>query len=871
MWIERIEIVGFGAAQKEAVEFRNNAVNFFQEVTGGSKFLIPAAVLAAFFGAHPGNGNQTDEHLQITKFRAPSERETPFLVSVEFFLRDRKLRLTRNLNDDKIMILDRSRGDSNVTHEFVKEGGPGQAGEVIIGLDRAGVEALCLLLPRGPNGQVGAHALLDFLKKLTNGTSPILSEAQAVHLIDESIANFPYKSISIKIDFLVDELEKQRAEIKKRLSNYQGRRSAIVGSIARLKEIGPGVGTGEGKRRAQEYFKACLRAAETDGQIMQMRSQQGRLQAMKKELHRLGSLQGFTIESQRQIEELWTRRQSRLADYHSLADDVTPKIVQYEQQDLANKRKWESLHDFTAEQAQAFAQMANNFNTMMQELNEFESQLGLRQKLLGQQPNVDLAKFEQSRRMMQALDPQDINDAKSFSALLTGFRNQAVESDRGKWRAESLIKEIEGDREAKEASNPLLKVFKPNTARPKELEGAQADLERHVTRLNDLKGKISGLEQRLTALAQKAGVADGAVLVQHINDYNAASSQLKELDILQQMIESRRSSIQRLRIDLEPYFKQSGRDPQSITPENATELAEELQSCMNDLARLETGFEKAKISREQLEFLLSEVRNIEEILAQLFANAGLENPGDIEASYNEFYSKVAAYHHWRLLEEEVEKIEKQFELPQGAEDFGDKISRLEIERRQTWERIQHLVDNYPEIAEQRPPELAQLHNQSDTDVLGDERERLQAEVRDFFTQYETEYPALSDKLEGIERELARTRANRLSLELARDKLNSLLREDLASLETISFQAFDRLGDALPIFIDADCLGESEIELSLALKFLTNVVAAKRQVILLSTGDRAAVSRLMQSSTLDRDLVRFCLRTPAAQDGSLQRA
>jgi hypothetical protein len=873
MWIERIEIVGFGVAPKERIEFGDRTVNLFEEATEHNKLVIPAVVLAAFYGADPENETEINEHLRVSSFKAHREIEAPFLVSIEFYVHNRKLRLTRNLNDDKIMILDRSNNDTDVTHEFVKDGGPGEAGEVITGVDREKLEELCLLLPTASGGKGADQPLFSFFKNITNGGSPIVSEAEAVQLLDQSITQFPYKTISIKIDLLVDELEKQRDEVKKKIASLAAKRSGIVPTIARLREIEPYVGNEEKHQRAREYFKAFLRAAEIDGQVMQFRSHQVRLQSMKKELVRLGSLQDFTIESQRQIEELWTRRNSRLTDYHALADEVTPKIVQYEQQEMASKRKWDALHDFTPEQAEVFAQMAKNFETMQQELDDFQSQLTQKQELLSQQPNVDLAKFERSKRTMQVLEPQDANDAKSYAALLTGFRNQAAESDRGKWKSESLVKEIEEQRQAKTESSPIFKVFKPSTLRQKELEAAQADAERHTAKLNELKVKITGLEQRLAQLAAKAGVADGSLLVQHINDYTAASSQLKELDILDQMIESRRGSIDRLRIDLEPYFKQAGRKvPAQVTVQMANDFASELQSCINDQARLEVGFEKAKISREQLEFLLSEVRNIEEILAQLFANAGLENPGDIETSYTEFYAKVAAYHHWRLLEEEVGKTEEQFGV-EGAEDFTDKIIALEEERRETWERIRYLVEHYPEIAEQSPPKLNEPElSQDDYDSLLNERDQLELEVKSILGQYASEYPGLADKLEGIERELARTKANQLSLELARTKLNSLLTDDLSALETSTVEAYAHTGDSLPLFIDAAGLGqESELELAVVLKFLAAVLASKRQVILIASPSQFDANRLSQSVVGPEQSVRFCLRMPASADGSLQRA
>jgi chromosome segregation ATPase len=875
MWIESIEVTGFSASPKDKVEFGRSAVNLLEEVTDQAKLLVPVAVLAALFGTMANDDEGVDERLKVKRFRARDESEAPFQVVIDFVIDDRKLRLLRNLLNNEAIVYDRTNHTTEVTNEFVRDGL--SLGETITGCDRTRFEKACLLLPiQAGARRNGEHIVLDFMINTAGDGSPLFQEAQAVHTIDELINHFPYRTINVKVDFLIDELRRQQADIEKKLENYFSRRRATLPLIARLREIEPQVEEEEKRLLADEYFRACLRAAETDGSIMQLRTQRARLQAKRRELARLDTLQPQTVESQRQVEELWNRRLGLLSELNVLTEAVGAKISEYDRLEQANQGELASLQGFTVEHAQALQEIANRFATMERELDEFNFQLGQRQISLSKQSNVDLKKFEICRKTMQALDPQDANDAKSYAALLTGFRNQAAEADKAKWRAESLINEIEEQRRSKAGVSPLLMVFKANTLRQKELEGARADLQRHSAKLDEWKTKIAGLEQRLQHLAKKAGVEDGELLMKHIHEYGMASNKVKELDILKQMIEARERNMERLRSELEPYFNKAGRKNEEITSRSAKDLAENILHFRSDVVSMENDYGPVKEHKEHLQILQAELNNIDEILAQLFSEAGVENLEDVDAGYAEYYSRVSAFHHSRAVEDDIEKILEQAGLHESGEDINAKITRLEQERRTTWERIQFLVDNYPEIADQIPPTGEQLAskrspvmNEETLQLMG-ECDQLRAQVRAFFSQSENEYSTLTEKLQAIERVLARTESNKLALELAKTKLNELLEKDFSRLSIESLPSLKGAFEELPYFIDVSCLGHGDIELCLALKFL-GVFARKRQIILMCNSHKLNVNRLIQSMALEEEPIKFCQRTPTTRDGSLQKA
>jgi len=873
MWIERIELSGFGNSPSEKVEFAKGSVNLFEEISDQTKCLAPAAVLAALYGDKFESGALAK--LSIKSFRTATEVSAPFSVSLDFVIGNRALRFLRNLEDGKLTVLDRQNNNADVTAEYASDN---QISSTAFGgADFKKYLAEFVVLANAPTGEPGTkHPVVALAEAITSKENLLFHQAQAIQVIDDCLSQFPYDQITIKVDFLIAELERQRLEIRSRLENYSARRHSLVSLITRLRELEPILEGEERQLASQEYFRLCLRAAEIDGTVMQLRSQQIRIIGIRRELERIGSLAEFTAESQAQIEELWIRRTSRIEDYQALEQELMPRLKELDQIEAQRGDRWKGLESFTEEQSQALFSMATNLQTNEKELKEFKDKFN-QEETAARNLNLDLERFELTRRVMLTLDPREIDDAKSFSALMTGYKNQASESERGKERSEALITEIEEQRQGKGEAGPMFKLFKSGSLRQKELEGAKADLERHEARLVDLKQKITALEQRLDGLALRLGLSTGAALLEELQAYSSAPPQLKELDMLQQLIATREASVAQLRSDIEPYLRQAQCSTTEITAEFLLELANQVALSVKEAKELEKGYEQVKSGKEQLDFLVSELTSIEEILAQLFANAGLKNPQNMDESYTGYYANVAAHHHWQALNDEIQKMQQRYHFEIGNEDLGAVINKLEAEKRDAWERIQDLANNYPEIAEKSPPnaEQAALYAASlanpEVEMLRNERDRLRAEIRAFYDEYDHNFEATVTDLETVERRLEQARLNQAALELARERLNSLLGEDVTALVQKLEIAKDQNGDTLPLLIDSASLPHSELELAIALKFLTTLAAERQQILLFSNSRKLNLGRFMQPTAFQQQPLKFCLRTSAGADGHLQRA
>jgi hypothetical protein len=84
-------------------------------------------------------------------------------------------------------------------------------------------------------------------------------------------------------------------------------------------------------------------------------------------------------------------------------------------------------------------------------------------------------------------------------------------------------------------------------------------------------------------------------------------------------------------------------------------------------------------------------------------------------------------------------------------------------------------------------------------------------------------------------------------------------------------AKDQAGDTLPLLIDSASLPQNELELAIALKFLTILGAERQQILLFSNSRKLNLGRFMQPTAFQQQPLKFCLRTSLGADGHLQRA
>lgn len=875
MWIERLELVSFGSAFNEKVEFGPNAVNLVEEQTEQAELLIPAAVLAILYGFSDKNAGIPKLIGDITKFRPKEVDEGSFVASMDCLQAGRQLRISRNFSNNRLTVLDCTDKEKDITEEFMG-GDSDNVGEMLTKLSQEEFFKNCLIVPVERQASLGApQGVAQALRTIMDRSSPIYGKAAAVDVLEGYLNQFPYKTIQIKIDFLIHELEQQKLDLKRKAASLEQERTEMVPLLEKVANLNPDM---QGKLQnadANEYFQLCLRAAEIDGQVLHLRAQHVRLRSIRHELDRIGRPDDSSGECQRPIEELWKRRIAHIDDYRTLEQELAPKIEEYEAYEKEVTQRWDKLQTFTPEQAQSLKASAETFAALSKELVELKRQ---EEKLGGEskEGSLDLSKYEEVKRTMQALEPRDANDAKSYSALIAGFRKQLAASEKGKAKAEAIITEIEEQRRTKTEANAVLKIFKPTMLRQPELESAQSDLERHVARIDDLLGRIRNLESRIEALAHRAGIEDGSKLLQYVQDYSAAGPQVHELERLDQVMAQKQAAYDGLKAEFEPFLEQAGRADQEINADNLMALAEDVASCLRDFRSLNSTFGTLKLSKQQLDFLAQEIRGIDEALHELFSRASVNDPANIEASYTEFYGKMAKFHHWQSLHEEITKAVDKYGFDPGSDEIHRVLGDLENERTSAWSRIHELVDLFPEISDQSPPGLDELNTLRSKQVapeiqdLRDERDGLQRKLKGFFNDYDEQYASVLSMIAAVDRQLTTSRNCKLALELAREVLEQLLMDDLAKVVPKGKSIEDSKGEALPLILDAGCLTQDDLELSLALRFIIGVIAPMRQTILLSNSSRVNLGRFSPILNLSAVPVHFVWRKPLETDSFFQR-
>jgi hypothetical protein len=868
MWIERLQFNGFGTAFDERVDFGHNALSVVEEQSEPDELLIPAAVLAILYGFDPNANGVPDTISDIAKFRPKSDPSTSFSASMDCIEAGRRMRIIRSFPDGKLTVLERGREKRDITSEFIGEDGD-QLGSKLTKLSRSEFVAKCMFIA-SKESAVKGEATWTALNNALESSSQCYGKAAAVNVLADCLNHFSYKSVKVKIDFLIDELDRQNLELRRKVDSLKGERAAMIPLLSRLPVIQPELDAETKNSAGQEYFQLCLRAAEIDGQVLQLRAHQVRLNNINRELAQLGSMEGFPIELAEAVEDLWLTRVAKLEDLRRFEREIAPSLQEYELREREITQRWGRLQSFVPEQVESIKIMAERFVTVEGELQELKQMRGDQQSVVAS-ANIDLSRFEEARQTVQALDARDANDAKAYCALVAGFRKQLSSAERSKQRAEAIIKEIEAQRRSQVESNAVLKVFKPSNLRQSDLEVAQSEVQRQVARIEDVQARIRNLQLRIDTLAKRAGIQDGNKLIEDIQAQASAGLELQELDRLDSLITQQELSRAKLKSEFAPYFKQAGRLDGEIDAKSASQLAQDLSGCMGDLKSLNKKFNSFRSVKQQLDILSSEVRSTEQLLAESFARARVEDPSNLETSYTEFYARVAQCHHWRALMEDLERAKNRYSFAQGLTDVRGLVTELEMERYESWQRIHELVDNFPEIGDQSPPlspvfkEESSQSQPSKKQVLLQERDNLTKQLKGFFDHYDEYYANLLSRIVAVERELTLARNSKLSLELAREVLEQLLIEELTKLLPDDAQGSSSEQDSLPLIIHAASLTQEDLEISLVLRFLISVIVPKRQIILLNNSRKlnlAKFSPLLKASPVP---INFVWRKPVKAD------
>ncbi|HEY9774111.1 MAG TPA: AAA family ATPase [Planktothrix sp.] len=798
MWIDRLDVAGFGKLTGEKIEFKPNKLNLIVEPNDYGKSTIAEAIWATLFD-FPRNQRALADRLTLRDAFAPKRSlNLPYIASIDVSSQGRSLKVIRDFEDGSLQIVDRKDNHRDVTNDFLGANGEDETGLKLTGMTRELFLSTFYIGQR----QLAEHMfeadvdLASMFQSIADSSTPASTAGSAINLLDEMLSRFPHGESRGRIDQLIKDLEARLGELEVRVRAMDEQRRGAVSEFDQLMEVDDRIAGDSQQVKAQEYFELALQAAEMDNRLIRAQKRVGKLQGLKNEVERLSDFSNFPYDTAKQVEELWHKRQAKTEDFNKLHQELAPKLNEFESSQDQLKQKWGGLHQLTAEDVQNLGVLAMTLRNTEGEIKELQKQRELEAKKVKEQQQVDLDKVDQMKRALQYLDAKDLDDARTYEALINAATTQTSECEKLIAKSRALIEEVEEEKRSKKSV-----FFNSAIYRRKELDTAAKEIEGQQALVQELRTKINNLTVRLDNLARKTGVRNGNILLKQIQEFNAQSALVKELDVIDNVIATRRAALTRCKNELAPYYKKAVRQNIEITVDSALAFSSDASRCMEESRTMGSSIEGVKQGEQDLETVQTEIVDIEALLESIFIRADMQEPANLEGAYAEFNEKLAVYQQWERLRQELVRQESELRQELPEEDFN--LPRLEEKRNEVWTRMQDLVKKHPEISEMDPaligasPGIAHDTASDELDTLRQAREQKIVHVRSVLNTFDDAYVPTLIELDNVQRSLARARQAKSALELARDTLSRLSEETYVSwasrLNVVARELLGKLG------------------------------------------------------------------------------
>lgn len=773
MWIERIDFAGYGNISGEKIEFKDNKLNLVVESNEYGKSTIASAVWAILYD-FPDSGDHPGER----EARKPSAAsKMPYIASIDITTNGTRLKVIRDFSDGAVQVVDRDQKNKDVTKQFRGPSGEDQVGLKLTGMTREMFRSTCFVGQRELDEHAfsGDSDLTSLFQGIADSSSPATNAGTAIEVLEDALHHFPYKGKRNRVEAVMRDLEGQYYELSDKIKKLEADKSQIGVDIKRVGQIGSDIADDTEQSGANEYFELCLEAADTDNRLIQAQTTLAKVAEFRQEMNSLGNMDGFPLTSVKRVEELWTRRQSRHADYDRYLQEMAPQLREYESHEKHTQDRFDGLKEFTSDEGKRVGVLAVTLYNLQTELHDLRQRRG---DTDDGEPSAAAAPVQQS------LDETDNENARSYIALIDSFKEAIGEAETKIDKNRMLIFDIEEQRKTKKVMFMI-----PGSNKKKEAEQAEADIERCKKQIEELNTKIKGLEGRLETLGQKVGMSSKQLIAQLTGAPMPQSKDGKEA--LDQSIAARQSTLAQVKAELEPLFVKADRQAWEINAESATELADDIAKYLEEQRQINSTFSAVKQSKQQLEFLANEIKVIDDQLKEIFSDAHLELSEKIEDLHQQFFSKLASFHRWQVMNTELQKMESDMSSGFTPDELPPQVQRLETIRVEIFARMQELVEQYPSIAEMAPPMTPPRHMNSSgnysskmyLDDLRRERDELTVRVRTASMNHDQNYLKAVEELEQVSRELNNVRRAKTALELARDTLQKLSSETYVDWST----------------------------------------------------------------------------------------
>lgn len=810
MWIERIELAGFGSVVGEKTEFASNKLNLLVEANEFGKSTMATAVWAALFDFPDGyaanfpsaHGGQTRESM-----RPRGGAHLPFKVSLWANLADRQLKIERDFAARTVQVFELKPVQRDVTEEFLGPNGEDEVGFKLTGMTRELFRSTCFVGQRELDEHTigGAEDFASVFQGIADSSNTKHTAHGAIQCLEMALAHYPHRGQRLKIDQVIHELEVEQKELKEKLAALEIERQNLYEGLYKLNELGDGGGDGPTQIEVSpetdvQTLALVEELRDLDASLARAKQHELRILELQQQIDKLSTADPTLVNLENRVREMWTKRDSLYSEHEKLKSNPNGAEAEVDALEAAFQKKWRGLSEFTSQDAQALSLLVMRLSDLGRDLNNLASQ---RQEEVARltSSSVDLAKYESTKNALAALDPKDAGDVRSYHALMNAAKDQITDCERNVVKYRASILEIEKQRQQMRSKHLmiggaaaigfilfaigavvtremlaalialgvlalaaggaavffLLRWAKPDSYRKRDTEKLEADLEKATNLAQQLHSKIGSLEVKLESIARKAGVSGASLLVSMIEEKSASEPKLKNLDTVATEIAAKESQRERALDELGMFFKKASIPAVEISLERAKRLSEDVALAVEEGRSIQTATWQQRQMLQQIGTMQGEIEEIERSLTIVFSENGIEHTV-LEECYQSFERKIDAHYSARNVQAQIDRLTEDCLGGQAFPDASSYVAHLE----------QRGNDLKMRISTQSTVKLSAAQG-GDSAARND----LLVKVRVAAKALDDSYLPVLDQIESVARELSNARHSKLSLELARNTLRKL--------------------------------------------------------------------------------------------------
>lgn len=812
MWIERIELAGFGSVVGEKIEFASNKLNLLVEANEFGKSTMATAVWAALFDFPDGHvANSQGAHGGQTRdsMRPRAGANLPFKVSLWASLGDRQLKIERDFAAKTVHVHELKPMQRDVTSEFLGPNGEDEVGFRLTGMTRELFRSTCFVGQRELDEHTigGAEDFASVFQGIADSSSTKHTATGAIQCLDSALTHYPHRGQQLKIDQVIHELEVEQKELKEKLAALEVERQNLFEGLYKLNQMGDDGGS-SGPTEMEvppETDSSTLALVEElrdlDASLARAKQHEARIIELQMQIDSLSTADPSLVNLENRVREMWTKRDSLYAEHEKLKANPNGAEAEVDALEAAFQKKWRGLSEFTSQDSQALSLLVMRLSDLGRDLNNLASQKQEEEARLTSS-SVDLLKYESTKTALSALDPKDAGDVRSYHALMNAAKDQITDCERNVVKHRASILEIEKQRQEMRSKHLmiggaaaigfilfaigavvtremlpallalgvmalasggaaaffLMRWAKPESFRKRDTEKLEADLEKATTLAQQLHSKIGSLEVKLESIARKAGVSGAALLVSMIEEKSASEPKLKNLDTVATEIAAKESQRERALDELGMFFKKANIPAGEISLERAKRLSEDVASAVEEGRSIQTATWQQRQMLQQIGTMQGEIEEIERSLSLVFTENGIEEV-TLDDCYQSFEKRIDAHYAARNIHAQIERLTEDCLGGQAFPDTTSYVAHLE----------QRGNDLKMRISTQSSVKLTTSSQGGDSSARND----LLVKVRVAAKALDDSYLPVLDQIENVARELSNARRSKLSLELARNTLRKL--------------------------------------------------------------------------------------------------